>query len=298
MSLEIRWIEDLIALETEGTISKAAELRCVSQSSFTRRIQHLEDLLGFNVINRDSKYVNFTEAGRILLRTSKSIKSQLDDTLHLLNEQQQEQQGSIKIAISHSLIAQFLPKFISSLPSSMQGIHYEISSVNLWEGLKKLMQGTCHFLICYGDADLIQTLNPQILAHIKLSEIQVIPVSVKDGNQAKYDIHQPFPLLAYGPETFLKGFVDHKLKHLKYKKLYEADNAQDLRELVMQGLGIAWLPSSIVEKELKAGSLVSFDSTYSFNNHIYILKHKMNDPDNVNYFWEQLLQSRSHDLNM
>lgn len=291
MNLEIRWIEDLIALETEGSISKAAELRCVSQSSFTRRIQHLEDMLGFNVINRDSRYVHFTDAGRILLKTSKTIKTQLDDTLDLLREQQQEQQGNIKIAISHSLIAQFLPKFISSLPSSMQGIHYEVSSVNLWEGLKKLMQGACHFLICYGDEDLIQTLNPQILAHIRLREIQVIPVSLKEGNQAKYDINQPFPLLAYGAETFLKGFVDHKAKDLKYKKLYEADNAQDLRELVMQGLGIAWLPYSIIEKELKAGTVITFDPSYRFKNNIYILKHKMNDPENVNHFWDQLLQT-------
>lgn len=291
MSLEIRWIEDLIALESEGSISKAAELRCVSQSSFTRRIQHLEDLLGFNVINRDTKHMHFTDAGRILLKTSKTIKTQLDETLDLLSEQQQEQQGSIKIAISHSLIAQFLPKFISSLPSSMQGIHYEVSSVNLWEGLKKLMQGACHFLICYGDEDLIHTLNPQLLAHLRLREIQVIPVSLKEGDHAKYDINQPFPLLAYGAETFLKGFVDHKIKALKYKKLYEADNAQDLRELVMQGLGIAWLPYSIIEKELNAGTVVTFDSSYSFKNNIYILKHKMNDPENVNYFWDQLLQT-------
>ena len=291
MSLEIRWIEDLIALEKEGTISKAAESRCVSQSSFTRRIQHLEDLLGLNVINRDTKNVSFTEAGCLLLKTSKTIKIQLNDTLDLLQQRHKDQQGSIKIAISHSLIAQFLPKFINGLPRSIQEIHYEISSVNLWEGLRKLMQGACHLLICYGDDDFIQTLNPQILAHIKLKETQVLPVTIKEGERIKYDIHQPFPLLAYGQETFLKGFVDQKLKNLKYKKLYEADNAQDLKELVMQGLGIAWLPYTIIENELNIGTLVTFDPSYSFKNHVYILKHKMNDPENIEDFWDQLLQT-------
>lgn len=291
MSLEIRWIEDLIALETEGRISKAAELRCVSQSSFTRRIQHLEDVLGFNVINRDSKHVSFTEVGRILLKTSKTIKTQLDDMLDLLREQQQEQQGSIKIAISHSLIAQFLPKFIHSLPNSLQDIHYEISSVNLWEGLKKLMQGSCNFFICYGDEDLIRSLNPAMLTYLKLQDIQVVPVGLNQDGHPKFDIDQPFPLLAYGRETFLKTFVDQKIKALHYKKLYEADNAQDLRELTLQGLGIAWLPYPLVEEDLLSGKMTRFDEKYQFSNQIYIIKSKVSDPENVNLFWNQLLSS-------
>ena len=139
MNLEIRWVEDLIALETEGSISKAAESRYVSQSSFTRRIQQLEELLGFAVLNRESKTVSFTDAGKVLLKTSKSIRSQLNNTLDLLYSQIQDNHDSIKISISHSLLAHFFPKFIGALPDQMQGLHYEISSVNLWEGLKKLM---------------------------------------------------------------------------------------------------------------------------------------------------------------
>ena len=42
MTLEIRWIEDLLALEQEKSISQAAALRHVTQSAFTRRIQNIE----------------------------------------------------------------------------------------------------------------------------------------------------------------------------------------------------------------------------------------------------------------
>lgn len=291
MNLEIRWIEDLIALESEGSISKAAENRCVSQSSFTRRIQHLEDILDFAILNRDTKHVSFTDAGKVLLKTSKSIREQLQNTLNVLYEQQQEKQDSIKICISHSLLAHFFPNFIRALPENMQQIPYEISSVNLWEGLKKLMQGGCHFFICYGDQDLIRSLNPEILTFIKLEDIQVVPVSLNENSKSKYHIDRPFPLLAYGRETFLKGFVDEKVKGLTYKKLYEADNAQDLRELVLQGLGIAWLPYAIAEQDIQLRKFTQFDERYSFNNQIYIIKNKINDPENVNLFWEKLLHT-------
>jgi len=37
MNLEVRWVEDLLTLERERSISKAAEKRFISQSAFTRR---------------------------------------------------------------------------------------------------------------------------------------------------------------------------------------------------------------------------------------------------------------------
>ena len=54
MTLEIRWIEDLLALEQEKSISQAAALRHVTQSAFTRRIQNIENSLGFQILKRYS----------------------------------------------------------------------------------------------------------------------------------------------------------------------------------------------------------------------------------------------------
>lgn len=73
MSLEIRLIEDLLTLEQERSISKAAERRFVSQSAFTRRIQHLEQALGFPILDRDSRHLSLPF--KYLLATAKSRKS-------------------------------------------------------------------------------------------------------------------------------------------------------------------------------------------------------------------------------
>lgn len=71
MTLEIRWIEDLLALEQEKSISQAAALRHVTQSAFTRRIQNIENSLGFQILKRYSKNIDFTEAGQVLLASAK-----------------------------------------------------------------------------------------------------------------------------------------------------------------------------------------------------------------------------------
>ena len=82
MTLEIRWIEDLLALEQEKSISQAAAIRHVTQSAFTRRIQNIESTLGFQILKRHSKNIDFTEAGQVLLASLKNIKNQLNTTIN------------------------------------------------------------------------------------------------------------------------------------------------------------------------------------------------------------------------
>ena len=55
MNLEVRWVEDLLTLERERSISKAAEKRFISQSAFTRRIQQIEEMIGAEVIKEQQK---------------------------------------------------------------------------------------------------------------------------------------------------------------------------------------------------------------------------------------------------
>ena len=90
MQLEIRWIEDLLALEQSRSISKAAEIRFVSQSAFTRRLQQIEHSLGFQVVERNFRDIQFTEAGQILLSTAKEIAQQLNETITLLHNMEKE----------------------------------------------------------------------------------------------------------------------------------------------------------------------------------------------------------------
>ena len=75
MTLEIRWIEDLLALEQEKSISQAAALRHVTQSAFTRRIQNIENSLGFQILKRYSKNIDFRSRPSFTVFCKKYTKS-------------------------------------------------------------------------------------------------------------------------------------------------------------------------------------------------------------------------------
>ena len=78
---------------------------------------------------------------------------------------------------------------------------------------------------------------------------------------------------------------------LDYRTLYETDNAGDLKELVLQGLGVAWLPKLLVEREMQENKLKVLDSNqYYLFQDVYLVKREMSFSNRINYIWNILIQ--------
>ncbi|MBO3672988.1 LysR substrate-binding domain-containing protein [Acinetobacter soli] len=291
MSLEIRWIEDLLTLEQERSFSKAAERRFVSQSAFTRRIQQLEQALGYAILERNSRYMEFTDAGQILLATAKSIEQQLNATLALLNNLNRSNEVTIKFAVVHSLSSTFFSKFLRLFPDYIKDFKIELVAANVGEGFKLLKEGACDFLICYSDETKLKAINSDVLTHLKLGDTEIVPVTLidEDGN-AKYDINHRFPLLSYSKNAYLRNLVDQVISNkLEYRILYETDHANNLKDFVLQGAGIAWLPKITIEEDLLKKKLKIINAReYIIKQQIFIFKNKIRKDDYLKIFWDSL----------
>ncbi|MCS4299107.1 MULTISPECIES: LysR substrate-binding domain-containing protein [Acinetobacter] len=290
MTLEIRWIEDLLALEQEKSISQAAEVRHVTQSAFTRRIQNIENAFGFQILKRYSKNIDFTEAGQILLASSKNIQNQLNATINYLEKNIKNNELNIRFAVSHSLTTQFFPRFINDSLINLEDLKLEIIASNFKQGLGLLKDGSCDLLICYCDQKTLQQLDLSLFVFHKIVKMEILPVTALDNGIPKYSIDQPFPLLAYSKQAYLRNCVDEVIeKNLNYRTLYETDNASDLKELVIQGLGIAWLPKLLIEKEISENKLKIIDNkNYNTSQDVYIIRHKIVISNSINQIWRSI----------
>ena len=78
---------------------------------------------------------------------------------------------------------------------------------------------------------------------------------------------------------------------LDYRTLYETDNAGDLKELVLQGLGVAWLPKLLVEREIQENKLKVLDGKqYYLFQDVYLVKREMSFSNRIDYIWNILIQ--------
>ncbi len=75
--MDLRWLEDFLAVAETRNFTKAAGRRHVSQAAFSRRIQALEDYLGFCLLDRSAYPVSLTEEGVCFRRHAQAILSQV-----------------------------------------------------------------------------------------------------------------------------------------------------------------------------------------------------------------------------
>ena len=91
-------------------------------------------------------------------------------------------------------------------------------------------------------------------------------------------------------QAYLRKCVDREIEDkLDYRILYETDNAGDLKALVLQGLGIAWLPKLLIEEEIAENKLRVLDD-YHFFQDVYIIRSKVIYSQRMDYIWNTLIQ--------
>ena len=71
--MDIRQLEYLVAIEEEGTVSKAAEKLHMTQPAVTRSVQRLEEELGCTFFDRTKNSVVLNDDGRVVISYAKNV---------------------------------------------------------------------------------------------------------------------------------------------------------------------------------------------------------------------------------
>ncbi|SEP56051.1 MULTISPECIES: LysR substrate-binding domain-containing protein [Pseudomonas] len=261
MNLELKWLEDFIALAATHSFSQAAERRFVTQPAFSRRIRSLEQSLGLTLIDRSRTPVSLTESGQLFLVTARSVVEQLGEVIRHLHHLEGGQGEVLQFAAAHSLALGFFPGWIARLRSEGLNIASRLIATNVGEAVHALREGGCDLMMAFYDPDAALQMDPEIFPSIHLALTSMLPVcAAREDGSPLYDLEsgQNFPLLAYSAGAFLGRSVNLLLRQrkLRYTTVYETAMADSLKSMALQGLGIAWVPQLSVTAELSRGELV------------------------------------------
>ena len=290
--MELKWLEDLLALAQADTLSEAAQQRNITQPAFSRRIKAIEDWLGAPVIDRTRRPVRITPA----------IMNQLDD-IHLLvrdlrslrNEIQswETAQQKIIIAAQHSLSMALLPPFIAQLQRELPSIVIKLRSGNWDEIYALLMTRQAMLLVAYESVSHPVMVDETLLQKTCLHEDRLIPVA-RASVLMDLCSRQSLPIIAYPPEVFF-GSILHTQLLPALTELYtvttvcESALVPAIAELATAGVGIAWLPSILVSKSIQTGQLVDLSTEFgAVELQIFAARLKTVRSEPLNAVWEQL----------
>ena len=138
-----------------------------------------------------------------------------------------------------------------------------ISTRSLADAVHDLQHGLADFSILYHHPSLVVPLDGRQFEHVALATDRLLPVSRTDASGAPMYFLEagcaPVPYIAYDRTLALGRLVEDLLAHhplaAHLKRLVECDSPDANYEYVRKGLGVSWLPWSVVHADVKSGLL-------------------------------------------
>ncbi|WP_421912052.1 LysR family transcriptional regulator [Marinobacter sp.] len=265
--MEIRWLEDFMALARTRHFSRAAELQHVSQPTFSRRIKLLEEAMGATLINRQTLPLSLTPAGEAFVELCERVTRDVRETKDRISDMESEASARISVGSTQGLFSHFYQGWAQQ-EGLAERLKLNLKATN-WVGeqfLDALDNGECDLVLCYWHEDLPwkDHLSEDRYEWVTLAREFLVPVSVADENgQPRFALpgtpEQPVPLIAYHSRGFLQSAIEGHLNRRKLPAnllpLNENTQSAGIKALVKQGFGMGWLPQRMTEKSERFGSL-------------------------------------------
>lgn len=297
-NIETKWFYDFLTLESCRHFSHAAEQRSISQPAFSRRIKALEAAIGVELFDRTTTPLQLSEEGKIFHSQTRSLLQQLECNLSELSGHNMLSIPNIKIAAAHSLSLTLLPKLVHSLSDFGGEFVYHVEAIDVVQAVNTLREGKSDFIISFYDEDLMH--SPFNCLKVFESELYPICASDEYGNPL-FDIYQPqVPLLNYTSASYMGRLVNRRLSEVGAiisKTLFMSSMSELLKNMVLNGHGIAWLPIYSVEDELHERKLICLDTpelTIPIQAYIYRMDTRLNKT--AENFWKILKKNIPDDL--
>lgn len=263
--MELKWLEDFLAVANSGNFSRAAESRNVTQPAFSRRLKALEMWVGVPLLDRSSYPITLTPAGSKFLPVAENAVRALQVGRLEACSVSVADETVLRFAMPHSLAVGFFPSWWQTLDQSHSGITAKVVADNFHDCVEMLLHGACHMLLCYRNTSVPDPLSASGCESMAVAQDRLVAVSSADQfGKPFHDLissgGKPVAFLNYAPDAFLGKVTAHLLNaivpRLNLDLRYESAFAEAIRAQTLLGMGLAWLPYSLISNDLHEGRLV------------------------------------------
>ncbi len=309
--MELRWLDDFIALAKTRHFSRAADERNVTQPTLSRRIKLLEDEMGVTLIDRNSLPLSLTPAGEVFLAGAEQISRIARETKARCGEIREQEANRLIFATTQTLYLSFYKSWL--LPLSQQhGIDVALNlKSTAWVGtdfISALNQGECDLALCFWHPaiDFIHELDDKRFEHLLIGQEALVPVSAVDGSgqplfQLPGERKEPLPYIGYNERSFLRPvihqFLQQQLEQPQLITMNENVHSVSVKAMIKEGFGLGWVPQRLVAENLKYNRLaLAGDKGWHIPLQIRLYRSRRNPHPHLQALWRLLAASISRGL--
>ncbi|MFD2753672.1 LysR family transcriptional regulator [Comamonas terrae] len=301
--MKAQWLEDFLLLAQERSFTRAAELRHVTHPAFGRRIRALEAWAGTPLVEPGGGPVRLTPAGEAFRDTAEQLVHTLAQSHDELQAVAGRQARIITLATGRTLARTIVADWLARHSSVLQSAEIRVVTRTLEETVVMLQRGEVSFALLYHHAAIAVRLDGRQFSHLTVMHDRLVPVSRADADgKPLFDLSRaldadasPVPYLAFSHSMALGRLVeDHLASHPllpRLRRCVECDSADANYEYVLKGLGVAWMPWSMVRGDCRAGRLaVAGDSSLEAHFDVRLYRPKRHLGTAAEQFWADITQ--------
>jgi len=239
-------LADLRAFVTVGeqrSFAAAAKQLHLSQPALSRRIAHLEDMLGVRLFDRTTRSVALTLLGRRFLDEMRGLVEDVDRSVESLQGAAQLESGDVTIGCVFSAVHHFLPSVIRKFREHHPRVMVRIIEEGADEVLACVKQGEADFALNY-----IGMQDPEVEFTPLLKEPYVLACTKSHAlakrRSVRWEELANYPHARVSHASRNRLFIDQALADLPPlpQPVCEVRHVSTLIGLVENGLGVAVVP--------------------------------------------------------
>ena len=247
--MDSRQLRYFVAVARERNFTRAAEKLHIAQPPLSRQIQQLEEEFGVTLIDRGSRPLALTDAGRLLLEQAVQVIDRMDEIKAMLGRIREAKKLRFSIGFVPSTLYGYLPEVIRRYRKARPGVELTLLELTTVEQIGALKEGRIDVgfgRIAFDDPLIERALlrNEKLcaalpLGHALASRIGPIRLEELAGD----------PFVIY-PRTPRPSYADQVLALLRERgitppALHEVREVQTALGLVAADVGVCLVPSSV-----------------------------------------------------
>ncbi|WP_187431265.1 HTH-type transcriptional regulator YjiE [Roseobacter fucihabitans] len=260
--MRLEWIDDILAVLDNGSLARAAEKRLLTQSAFTRRVRLIEDSIGVELFDRRRKPVTLLAGVEALAPELRDLAMRLRKVRHKLKVATGQTGGTLSFACQHAITTTVAPWIVRAFTAESDA-SVKVRSCNQEECLMLLLSGEVDFAVMYSVPGEPVPFLERAFEPLTLGGDTLIPVCAPALRECIGATQ--IPGISYPSGVFLGQVFDRHIAprlNAQTQVVTKAETALTLAayEFALGGIGVAWLPRSMVGAALAQGTLMSLEA--------------------------------------
>jgi LysR family transcriptional activator of glutamate synthase operon len=248
--MELRQLRYLVALAEELNFTRAAASEHIAQPALSQQIRRLEGEVGLSLVERTTRHVALTEAGRLLVVRARRILAELDSMETELQGLRGMDTGHVTIGAMHTMG----PVDLSLALALFHDLHPNVGLTVREQSSEEMAE-----MLRVDELDLaFLSVTERVEAHglglhQLISEELVVLLPPSHALSGRREVR----MAELADEQFISFRAGARLRELLFaagrqvgfepRVTLESNESQRIRRLVSRGLGVAILPRSDAE---------------------------------------------------